>query len=184
MTLQKKWIHGIYQIVTGDESKRQRIAPVAGTLFFGSVVIFMAISLVLDNIFEIANYFPIYIRFGMGAPLVLAGLHLMMWSVFTFADSGGTPVAVNPPPVLVTTGPYKHIRNPMLAGIFLLMFGIGFLLSSFTITLIFTPLFIIANVMEVKYLEEPELELRLGQAYRDYKARTTMFIPRLWRKSG
>jgi len=65
----------------------------------------------------------------------------------------------------------------MLTGIFFLMFGIGFWLGSFSLILIFTPLFILTNVLELKKIEEPELEKRLGQKYLDYKKRTPMFIP-------
>ncbi|NQU86510.1 MAG: isoprenylcysteine carboxylmethyltransferase family protein, partial [Mariniphaga sp.] len=83
------------------------------------------------------------------------------------------------PPKLVCTGPYAYTRNPMLTGIFFLMFGIGFWIGSFSLILIFTPLFILANILELKKIEEPELEKRLGKEYLEYKQRTPMFIPGL-----
>jgi protein-S-isoprenylcysteine O-methyltransferase Ste14 len=67
----------------------------------------------------------------------------------------------------------------MLSGIFLLMFGIGFWIGSFSLILIFTPLFIIVNTLELKIIEEPELEKRLGSEYIEYKNKTPMFIPGL-----
>ena len=45
---------------------------------------------------------------------------------------------------------------------------------------IFTPLFILINVMELKMIEEPELAMRLGKPYLEYRAKTPMFFP--WRK--
>ena len=59
------------------------------------------------------------------------------------------------------------------------MFGIGFWISSFSLIVIFTPLFILANYLELKLIEEPELEKRLGEKYVEYKKRTPMFIPGL-----
>ena len=59
------------------------------------------------------------------------------------------------------------------------MFGIGFWIGSLSLILIFTPLFILANVLELKKIEEPELEKRLRQKYLDYKKKTPMFIPNL-----
>jgi protein-S-isoprenylcysteine O-methyltransferase Ste14 len=32
--------------------------------------------------------------------------------------------------------------------------------------------------IELKAIEEPELEMRLGEAYREYKKRVPMFFPR------
>jgi protein-S-isoprenylcysteine O-methyltransferase Ste14 len=65
--------------------------------------------------------------------------------------------------VLVMTGPYKIVRNPMLTGIFLLLFGIGFAIKSPSLIVVFTPLFILANVWEIKEIEEPELMRRFEQ---------------------
>jgi protein-S-isoprenylcysteine O-methyltransferase Ste14 len=33
-------------------------------------------------------------------------------------------------------------------------------------------------VIELKYVEEPELERRFGMPYREYKARVPMFVPK------
>ena len=66
----------------------------------------------------------------------------------------------------------------MLTGVFLVLFGIGFWMGSVCMTFLFTPLFIVLNVLELKYIEEPELEQRLGEAYVAYKNRVPMFLPR------
>ena len=36
----------------------------------------------------------------------------------------------NPPPKVVKTGPYRYARNPMLTGVFLFLFGVGFGVNS------------------------------------------------------
>lgn len=46
---------------------------------------------------------------------------------------------------------------------------------------LFTPLFIALNYWELKWIEEPELEKRLGGAYLEYRAKTPMFLPDLKR---
>jgi len=43
----------------------------------------------------------------------------------------------------------------------------------------FTPLFIYINFWELKSIEEPELEKRLGEDYIKYRKRTPMFFPNL-----
>jgi len=89
----------------------------------------------------------------------------------------GTPVPFNPPPTLVTTGPYKFVRNPMLTGVFLLLFGLGFAIKSTSLVVLFTPLFALAYMWELKEIEEPELVKRLGEEYVAYQQQTPMFIP-------
>jgi protein-S-isoprenylcysteine O-methyltransferase Ste14 len=65
----------------------------------------------------------------------------------------------------------------MLTGLFALLFGIGVLLESVSLIFIFTPLFILVNVWELKAIEEPELLKRLGQDYIEYRKSTPMFFP-------
>jgi len=114
--------------------------------------------------------------------LILAiGLFLVLWSISDFIKVKGTPVPFNPPPKLVTTEPYSYIRNPMLSGVFILLFGFGILFNSISLVFIFTPLFILFNFLELKTIEEPELEKRLGKNYLKYKKRVPMFIPKLGR---
>jgi protein-S-isoprenylcysteine O-methyltransferase Ste14 len=67
----------------------------------------------------------------------------------------------------------------MLAGVFALLFGIGVLLGSASLLVLFTPLFILINVWELKAIEEPELLKRLGQDYIEYRKRIPMFFPSL-----
>jgi protein-S-isoprenylcysteine O-methyltransferase Ste14 len=119
----------------------------------------------------------LYISF----PLIILGIISTAWSVYHFLKVKGTPVPVNPPPELVKSGPYLYSRNPMILGIFLLFFGIGFWIESFSLVVIFTPLFILFNTLELKNIEEPELERRFGKEYSDYKKITPMYIPNLQR---
>jgi len=79
---------------------------------------------------------------------------------------------------LVENGPYAVTRNPMLTGMFFVLFGIGALLGSVCLTFLFTPGFILLMTFEVKYIEEPELEKRLGAPYVEYRRRVPMFFPR------
>ena len=65
----------------------------------------------------------------------------------------------------------------MLTGVFLLLFGLGFAFDSISLVFLFTPLYVLFNVWELKRIEEPELVKRLGDDYIDYRQRTPMFIP-------
>jgi protein-S-isoprenylcysteine O-methyltransferase Ste14 len=90
----------------------------------------------------------------------------------------GTPVHLKPPPVLITKGPFRYIRNPMHAGLFLLLISIGLFFGSILSLLVFIPLYIIIDIWFIKNIEEPELEKRFGEEYLKYKSSTPRFIPK------
>ena len=59
-----------------------------------------------------------------------------------------------------------------------ILFGIGFGLGSASLVFLFTPLYVLFNVWELRRIEEPELVKRLGEEYIEYRRRTPMFFPR------
>jgi len=91
-------------------------------------------------------------------------------------------VPLNPPQKLITTDLYSQIRNPMLLGWIIMLFGVGILLNSISLILIFTPLFILLNILYLKTIEEKEMEKKFGEEYLEYKKSVPMFIPRLGKK--
>ncbi len=86
----------------------------------------------------------------------------------------------NPPTELIVEGPYVWTRNPMLTGVFTALFGAGVLLHSYGMVVISIPAYILIHAIELKLVEEPELERRFGASYSDYKRRVPMFWPRFW----
>jgi len=179
MTLKTKWIETIYNLATSSRKIRNFFTPI-GVLFFSLVIFsFVIIALQVDKLLGITDIFPGLLSIILAPPIFLVAFVLIGWSVLTFLRAKGTPVPFNPPPQLVTTGPYAYVRNPMLAGVFALFFGISVLLGSASLLVIFTPLFILVNVWELKAIEEPELLKRLGQDYIEYRKSTPMFFPSL-----
>lgn len=177
--LSKFLIHIFHRSATGSNTMRTLLTPL-GPVFFLSLLIFLVIaSLYTDRVMDFPVLIPAPVSVIFSLPLLTGGLFLTFWSGFCFLRVRGTPVPFNPPPVLVETGPYAWSRNPMLTGVFLILFGLGILLKSISLFFIFTPLFIFLMIWEIRTVEEPELEKRLGDQYIQYKKRVPMFFPRL-----
>ncbi len=177
MTLKTKWIDILYEVATGSRNVRNFFTPL-GAIFYGLLIfVFVVIALQVDRLIGITAIFPRPLSIILALPIFLFALFLIGWSVLNFLRAKGTPVPFNPPPQLVTTGPYAYVRNPMLTGVFALLFGFGVLLGSASLLVVFTPLFIFINVWELKAIEEPELLKRLGEDYIEYRERTPMFFP-------
>ena len=179
MSLRERLIGMFYRAATGSRKTRNLLTPAGAVFFFGLIALFVFVALQVDKCLGFPKLLPTSLNIIVSVPLIAIGLFLMIWSVLQFVSVRGTPVPFNPPPKLVTTGPYAHVRNPMVTGVFVLLFGIGVLLRSISLVSIFTPLFILFNVWELKAVEERELEKRLGNDYVEYKKRTPMFIPLL-----
>ena len=178
MTLKTKWIDMLYNVATGSRKIRNLFTPVGAVFFALLILAFVVVALKVDRLLGITSIFPRPLSIILALPVLAFALILIGWSVLNFIKAKGTPVPVNPPPQLVTTGPYAHVRNPMLTGVFALLFGFGVLLGSVSLLFVFTPLFILINVWEIKAIEEPELLKRLGENYSEYRKRTPMFFPR------
>jgi len=177
MSLTGRWIDLIFRVATGDWKTRLVVAPIAGALFLSMVAFFILLSLITDDLLNLPNLFQGAWAMVAGGCLVICGAFLAFISIAYFIRARGTPVPFCPPPSLITAGPYRFSRNPMLTGIFTLLFGIGIVMDSTSLVFFFTPLFILFNVWELKRVEEPELSRRLGQEYREYRNRTPMFFP-------
>ncbi|MFC1859056.1 methyltransferase family protein [Thermodesulfobacteriota bacterium] len=177
MALKTKWIDILYNVATGSRRVRNFFTPI-GAIFFGLLIfIFVIIALHLDRLLGLADIFPGPLSIILSLPLFSLAFFLIGWSVQNFLKAKGTPVPFNPPPQLVTSGPYAYSRNPMLTGVFALLFGIGIFFGSVSLLFVFTPLFIFGNYWELKAIEEPELVKRLGQKYIEYRKMTPMFFP-------
>lgn len=177
MTLKPKWIDIMYNVATGSRRVRNFFTPI-GAIFFGLLIFVLVImALLLDRLLGLTDIFPAQLSIILSLPFFSLALVLIGWSVHNFHKVKGTPVPFNPPPQLVTSGPYAYTRNPMLTGVFALLFGFGIFFGSVSLLIVFTPLFIVVNFWELKAIEEPELVKRLGQKYIEYRKVTPMFFP-------
>jgi protein-S-isoprenylcysteine O-methyltransferase Ste14 len=114
-----------------------------------------------------------------GLGLGLVGLVLFAWSLRRFAGEGeGTLAPWDPPRQLVVHGPYRYVRNPMISGVVLVLFGEAALLRSAPHA-VWALTFAAINMIYIPLLEEPMLAARFGDAYREYCRHVPRLLPRL-----
>jgi len=120
---------------------------------------------------------------AVGFVLLCSGFVLFAASLRRFvADGKGTLAPWDPPSVVVVRGPYQFVRNPMISGVILLLFGEALVLLSPPHAL-WAVGFLILNLFYIPVVEEPQLERRFGDCYLEYRRHVRRFIPRLtpWR---
>ena len=115
----------------------------------------------------------------VGILFALVGLALMGWTMWLFASKGGggTPAPWEPIAKFVVEGPYQHVRNPMLTGAILFQIAEAILLQSIPL-MIWAIFFFVLNSFYFAFSEEPQLERRFGDAYREYKRYVSRWVPR------
>ena len=116
---------------------------------------------------------------ALGAVVLLAGVSLFAWCVALFARVGrGTLAPWDPTQRLVAVGPYRYLRNPMITGVAAVLAGEALLTGSWVLAA-WTLAFVAINFLYFVMIEEPGLERRFGDPYREYKARVPRWMPRL-----
>lgn len=114
-----------------------------------------------------------WIRWGVGVPLWIGGSGFAQWAMITlgaatsFGDEGG----------LIRRGPYRYSRNPQYVGFIVGLMGWA-IVSSSAMTLVASLVGVIPLVL-VPFAEEPWLEARYGEEYKEYKRAVPRFIVRL-----
>lgn len=117
--------------------------------------------------------------FSIGLLLGGLGLGLAIWTVALFVRRGrGTPAPWDPPRHLVIEGPYRHVRNPMISSVILMLAAEALLFQSPGIAA-WAATFFAGNALYFPLLEEKQLKKRFGDAYRAYARHVPRWVPRL-----
>ncbi len=113
--------------------------------------------------------------------LFIAGsLHYDMWQFLGLRQlqSGSAQALINSSGTLDDTGVLGAIRHPYYTATILL-----FWTSDIDTTALIVNVVVTVYVVIGTWLEERKLLLELGDTYRDYQARVSMFVPWKWAKS-
>jgi protein-S-isoprenylcysteine O-methyltransferase Ste14 len=147
----------------------------------GTVGLFYPGLTAYDKLFGVPSLpvHPMWI--AIGAVLLCFGLVLLVISNRLLIKKGRGAAAFLLTERLVTDGLYGRTRNPISLGFYATCLGIGMIAGSVTVTLGVLLIIVPIHIVNLKILEERELELRYGQAYVEYRQRVPFLIPRFER---
>ena len=114
----------------------------------------------------------------VGLLCIVLGLVLMVATIRLFVTVGeGTLAPWDPTQRLVVQGVYRHVRNPMISGVSLILLGEAVAAASLPLLAWFA-LFVAANAVYLPLAEEPGLARRFGDAYEEYRKNVPRWVPR------
>ncbi len=117
-------------------------------------------------------------------PVIIAGLVILLWCVRDFYIVGkGTLAPWAPPTKIVIIGLYKYMRNPMYAGVLILILGWSILFQSIAL---FTYSCILFGIFHIRVLanEEPWLNKTFGKEWQSYKNKIPRWLPNIKRRKN
>ncbi|HUS15194.1 MAG TPA: isoprenylcysteine carboxylmethyltransferase family protein [Chloroflexia bacterium] len=114
-----------------------------------------------------------------GALFVVLGLLLAAYTISLFFHFGeGTLAPWTPTRKLVVRGIYRHVRNPMITGVWGILLGESLMFGSPGVVYWFG-FVLLLNLIYIPLIEEPDTESRFGEDYRTYKRNVPRWIPQL-----
>jgi protein-S-isoprenylcysteine O-methyltransferase Ste14 len=111
---------------------------------------------------------------AIGLALFLLGLSVAVWARVHLGRNWGQPMTEKEDPELVTTGPYRWVRNPIYSGLILAMIGtaVAVNIAWLVIVIPISGFFVYSAVMEGRYMAT-----RFPDTYPAYRASTKMLVP-------
>ncbi len=161
-------------------SARQHLLAILLLPFTGIVFIpFVLLTLSIWTGFSWMFLYPVnFLTLILGCIFIILGLIMLGKTNHDFARVGkGTLAPCAPTRHFVAVGLYRYVRNPMILGVLLTLLGETIIFGSVLI-FIWLMLFGVMNHIWFVLREEPELEQRFGNKYRQYKANVPRWIPR------
>jgi len=111
-----------------------------------------------------------------GVPLILLGNALILWALPVLGANLTDTVVTRERHTLVTRGPYRWIRHPFYDAMAILVIACALIAANWFVLLAGALVFMLLAIRVST--EEAELEARFGAPYREYRAKTGMFLPR------
>jgi len=165
---------GVFALINGEKNKR-----VSNALAY--LGMFILVFIVASSESEIKahsplNFLPSYLFLTIiGFVFIAAGFAFTFWARVIMGRNWSGDVELVQEHKLIIAGPYKIVRHPIYAGIFLAFIGTVLILVDLTGLVL---LFLFIYFFTVKSVREEKLLMnQYGEEYLQYKKRIRMFIP-------
>ena len=170
------------------DGNKKRVGALIGSGFIVVIIlpiIGIIVSVLIDNFLKLPKLldFPINLIFSL--PLLAWGFFWAIWSNYELFKVGkGSPVPIKDVHTIkvVSSGPYKYSRNPMIFGYIFIWIGLGLLINSFFLSIGVSLIITLLLITMVKLWEEKHLEQLFGEPYIQYKKEVSFVIPFLKKK--
>jgi protein-S-isoprenylcysteine O-methyltransferase len=146
------------------------------------LIVSLSIAIVL-GIFAVPVVLPQFTvqtkNVAIGVALIWAGIAVRVWAIQTLGNFFNTRVVVRQDQRLITSGPYKYLRNPAYTGVVMTFLGFGVAVGNWLSFILLLAFGCLPFVLRIA-VEDRALAARFGQEYEDYRRNTWSLIPFVW----
>ncbi len=134
----------------------------------------------ISNLYVLQLYqLPSFLNFlrslELGLTIILISFLLVYLAVGKFRDHNEDPNPTTVTDMIITTGIFKYIRNPMYLALTLFQFGVGLALSFLHISIMSLVTAIVLHYFVI-LKEERYLSIKFGEPYKTYLKNTRRWI--------
>lgn len=169
----------VYWLVAASGAKRsrpgQRTFGLAGPRVAIVIVVLVVLRTPLFRGHSLTVHSPVLQ--AIGVVLFVAGLGFAVWARVHLGANWGIPMSQRLEPDLVTSGPYRFVRNPIYTGVLAAFAGTALAVTLYWLIAlaIIGPYFAYSAIVEERSMEEA-----FPGQYPAYRSRTKRFIPFVW----
>jgi len=146
------------------------------------LIVSLAIAIVL-GIFVAPTLLPQFTvptkAVAIGVALIWAGIAVRVWAIRTLGNFFNTRVVVRQDQRLITSGPYKYLRNPAYTGIVMTILGFGVAMGNWISLITLLAFGCVPFLLRIA-VEDRALAARFGQEYEEYRRNTWSLLPFIW----
>jgi protein-S-isoprenylcysteine O-methyltransferase Ste14 len=136
-------------------------------------------ALVTATVPRLRAYADDWWTLGLGVAIVLAGIALRAWAIVSLGRYFRREVTIEPGQRLVRSGPYRVLRHPSYAGLFLIFAGFGLAFGSWVSAAVALVVVFVGTLPRMR-VEEQALARAFGAEYADYASSTARVLPHVW----
>lgn len=116
---------------------------------------------------------------AIGLALMVGGTGYRIWAIYTLGKYFTATVQADEAQVLITSGPYRHLRHPSYLGAYVAIVGCAVMLNAWIGFLVASTAMLYAYSQRIR-AEEEALSTHFGETYLDYQMRTWRMLPGVW----
>jgi len=115
-----------------------------------------------------------------GTLFIVLGAILNIWGRLQLKSNWANQIKIYKDHSLITTGSYSLVRHPLYASLMLMLFGGSLVYMNYLSAVLTVMIFI--PFMYYRAKQEEALLMQQFEDYSDYKRKTGMFFPKIWRR--
>jgi protein-S-isoprenylcysteine O-methyltransferase Ste14 len=152
-----------------------------GTRLIVALAVYLGIvaALATARVTSLRVYANNWWTFGLGIAIVLAGAVLRDVAIVSLGRYFRREVTIEPGQRIVRRGPYRVLRHPSYAGIFLILGGFGLAFGSWISAAVALLIGFVGMLPRIR-VEEHALAQAFGSDYTDYANSTSRVLPHVW----